>query len=74
MGGFKYEGENLFETIVKSWLAKSNSEARQAVQSGAINIQEEKISDFKHDFSADFINDKILLLRKWKKNFRIIHK
>ena len=38
MWGFKYDSENLFETIVKSWLAKSNSEARQAVQSWAINI------------------------------------
>ena len=74
MWGFKYDSENLFETIVKSWLAKSNSEARQAVQSWAINIQEEKITDFKHDFSNDFINDKVLLIRKWKKNFRIISK
>jgi len=74
MWGFNYNEENLFETIVKSWLSKSNSEARQAVQSWAINIQEEKISDFKHDFSWDFINDKVLLIRKWKKNFRIITK
>jgi len=74
MWGFKYDNENLFETIVKSWLAKSNGDARQAVQSGAINIQEEKITDFKYDFSNDFTNDKVLLIRKWKKNFRIISK
>ena len=74
MWGFNYVDENLFETIVKSWLAKSNSEARQAVQSWAININEEKISDFNHDFSGDFINDKVLLIRKGKKNFRIISK
>jgi len=74
MWGFEYSSENLFETIVKSWLAKSNSEARQAVQSWAININEEKISDFNHDFSKDFINDKVLLIRKGKKNFRIITK
>ncbi len=74
MWGFKYSSENLFETIVNSWLSKSNSEARQAVQSGAININEEKISDFNHDFSGDFINDQVLLIRKGKKNFRIITK
>ena len=74
MWGFKYSEENLFETIVKSGLAKSNSDARQAVQSWAININEVKISDPKHDFSSDFINDKVLLIRKWKKNFRIITK
>ncbi len=74
MWWFEYSEENLFELIVKSWLAKSNSEARQAVQSGAININEEKISDFNYDFSSDFINKKVLLLRKGKKNFRIISK
>ena len=74
MWGFKYNWENLFETIVSSWLAKSNSEARQAVQSWAININEEKISDFNYDLSWDFIIDKVLLIRKGKKNFRIISK
>ncbi|MFK7779658.1 MAG: tyrosine--tRNA ligase [Candidatus Gracilibacteria bacterium] len=74
MGGFKYNEENLFETIVKSLLAKSNTEARQAVQSGAIYINEEKISDFNYDFSDSFINNKVLLIRKGKKNFRIIKK
>lgn len=72
--GFKYEWENLFEIIVKSWLAKSNSEARQSLQSGAVYLQEEKISDPKIDFSDKFINDKVLLLRKGKKSFRIINK
>ena len=74
MGGFKYKWENLFESIVQSWLAKSNSEARQAVQSWAVHINEEQISDFNHDFSWDFIQDRILLLRKGKKNFRILLK
>lgn len=74
MWGFKYTEENLFETIVKSWLAKSNSEARQAVQSGAIFINEEKIEDFNFDLSESFINDKVLLIRKGKKNFRIVVK
>ncbi len=74
MWWFEYDSENLFETIVKSWLAKSNSEARQAVQSWATNINEEKITDFNHDVSKEFINNKVFLLRKGKKNFRIISK
>jgi len=69
-----YNNENLFEIIVGSGLSKSNSEARQAVKSWAININEEKISDFNYDFSWEFINDKVLLLRKGKKNFRLIIK
>jgi len=74
MWWFKYKDENLFETIVNSWLAKSNNEARQAVQSWAIYINEEKIIDFNYKVSTNFINDKVLLLRKGKKNFRIINK
>jgi tyrosyl-tRNA synthetase len=72
--GFEYEWENLFETIVKSGLAKSNSEARQAIQSGAIHIQEEKIENFQYDISNKFLNNDVLLLRKGKKNYRIIKK
>ena len=72
--GFKYLRENLFETIVSAWLANSNSEARQAVQSGALHINEQKVRDLNYDISSDFINNKVLLLRKGKKNFRIIVK
>ena len=72
--GFEYTGENLFETIVKSWLAKSNSEARQSIQSWAIYINEQKISDNNYDVSSNFIWKNVLLLRKWKKNLRLIIK
>lgn len=74
MWWFNYTWENFFEIIVTSWLESSNSNARQAVSSGAIHINWKKITDAKYDFSADFINDKFLLLQKWKKNFRIILK
>lgn len=74
MWGFKYDWENLFETIVKSGLESSNSNARNAVKSGSIYINEEKVIDFNLDLSDKFINDKVLLLRKGKKNFRIITK
>lgn len=72
--GFIYGWEKLFETIVKSGLAKSNWEARQAVQSWAIHIGEEKIEDFQYDISDKFLSNGVLLVRKWKKNFRIIKK
>lgn len=74
MWGFKYEWENLFETIVKSGLESSNSNARNSVSSGAIFINEQKVDDFNFDVDSAFINDRVLLLRKWKKNFRIITK
>ena len=72
--GFEYSEENLFETIVKSGLAKSNGEARNSVKSGAIYINEEKVWDNNFDISENFINNKMLFIRKWKKNQRIILK
>lgn len=74
LGWLEYSWENLFELIVKSWLATSNSEARKAIESWAFYINEQKVIDTKYDFSNDFINWKVLLLRKWKKTFKLIIK
>ena len=74
MWGFEYNWENLFETIVKSELAKSNSDARNSVKSWAIYINEEKISDFNTDVSQKFIDDKFLFIRKGKKNLKLVLK
>lgn len=71
---FDYTSENLFESIVKSELAPSNGEARKSVQSWAISINSEKISEFDYDFSANFINDSFILIQKGKKSFRLILK
>ncbi len=69
---YEYDKENLFEMIVKSGLATSNSDARKTIESGALYINEGKITDIKYDFSKDFIDKKYLLLRKWKKNFKLV--
>ncbi|MGB2110998.1 MAG: S4 domain-containing protein [Patescibacteria group bacterium] len=74
MGGLDYVDQNLFEIIVQSGLEKSNSNARNAVSSGAILINGNKITDSKYDFSADFLENGALLLQKGKKNLRIIKK
>ncbi len=74
MWWFNYSWENLFETIVKSWLESSNSNARNAIKAWSIFINEEKVIDFNLDLSNCFVNDKFILLRKWKKAFRIITK
>ena len=74
MWGFEYESENLFETIVKSELAKSNWDARNSVKSWAIYINEEKISDFNTNISESFIDNKFLFIRKGKKNLKLILK
>jgi len=72
IGWFDYKWENLFETLVNSWLEKSNSNARNSVKSGAVYINEEKIEDFNFEVSKNFLDNNVLLLRKGKKNFRII--
>ena len=74
MGWIKAMDENLFGLIVRSGLAKSNSEARNSVSSGAIMINGSKITDTKYDFSSDFLQNNALLLQKGKKNLRIITK
>ena len=74
MWGLDYVDQNLFEIIVQSGLEKSNSNARNAVSSGAILINGNKITDSKYDFSADFLENGALLLQKGKKNLRIIKK
>ncbi len=74
MGGLNYESQNLFETIVESGLANSNSEARNAVKSGAISINEEKIDDFNYDVANSFLSNGALLIQKGKKNLKLILK
>ena len=71
LGWYTYNSENLFEMIVKSGLATSNSDARKTIESWAFYINEQKITDIKYDFSNDFINS-VLLVKKWKKNFKLI--
>ncbi len=71
---FNYESQNLFESIVQSWLSSSNGEARKTIQSWAISINWEKISEFDYDFNNNFINSKFILIQKGKKNFRLILK
>jgi tyrosyl-tRNA synthetase len=44
------------------------------LQSGWIFINEKKIEDTKYDFSSDFVNGKFLILRKGKKNYKIVIK
>ena len=74
MWGFRYNWENLFETIVKSGLEKSNSNARNSIKSWAIYINEKKVEDFNLDVEKEFLKNWSLLLRKGKKNFRILIK
>ena len=74
IGWCKYQDHNLFGLFVDSWLEQSNSTARQTLQNGGMFVNEVQITDGKYDVSLDFIDDKFLLLRKGKKNYKIIKK
>lgn len=74
VGGIIYNGQNLFELFVESGLEQSNSSARQTLLSGWMFINELQIHDTKYDVSWEWGKTSFLLLRKWKKNYRIIKK
>ncbi len=53
-------------------ISKSNGEAKKLIQSGSIFLNENKVDDIQKVISdEDFVNGAILL-RKWKKTFRLI--
>ncbi|MDA9129219.1 tyrosine--tRNA ligase [Candidatus Gracilibacteria bacterium] len=74
IGVLEYADQNLFEMLIQSDLEKSGGTARQSIAAGAIYINEQKVIDSSYDFSGDFIENSFLLLRKGKKNYRIIRK
>lgn len=74
IGGIEFSEQNLFGLFIETELEKSGTTTRQSLSSGALFINEEKITDGNYDFSSDFIDGKFLLLRKGKKNYRIIKK
>ena len=74
IGGIQYSDQNLFGMFIEAWLEKSGTTARQSLKSGALYINEKKLDDGHYDFSEDFIDNNFLLIRKGKKNFRIIKK
>lgn len=74
IGGLEYSDQNLFGLFIDSGLEQSGSTARQTMKNGGMYINEQKVEDGHYDFSEDFIDGKFLLLRKGKKNFRIVRK
>gem|GEM_PF-1882416 len=56
-------------------LYESNGEAKKAIKNNAISLNEEKISDIGYEISDDdWINGKIVLLRKGKKTYKTVLK
>ncbi|EKE29174.1 MAG: Tyrosyl-tRNA synthetase [uncultured bacterium (gcode 4)] len=64
----------ILDALVNAWLATSRWEWRKLIEWGWIFFNETKVEDwFKEILDSDFINWSIIL-RKWKKNFKLMLK
>ena len=60
---------DILSVLVKSELVPSRSEARRAVEQGGVTVNDEKITNLRHSFTASDLADGILV-RRGKKNFK----
>lgn len=58
--------------LVASGLVTSRSEGRRAVEQGGVVLNDEKITDVKAEFDANFFDGEGAVLRRGKKNFKKI--
>ncbi len=65
----------LIEALVQTWLCESNGAAKKDIKNNAISLNEQKITDIGYEISdEDWINGKIILLKKGKKTYKTILK
>ncbi|MBO6575237.1 MAG: tyrosine--tRNA ligase [Rhodothermales bacterium] len=70
---FAGEGIGFLDLLTTAGLAKSNGEARRLVRSGGIYLNNNRISEESRSVTAgDCIEGRLLVLRKGKKNYRLI--
>ncbi|MBR2381120.1 MAG: tyrosine--tRNA ligase [Clostridia bacterium] len=60
---------DILTVLVKAELVPSRSEARRAVEQGGVTVNDEKITNLRHSFTAADLKDGILV-RRGKKNFK----
>ena len=60
---------DILSVLVKAELVPSRSEARRAVEQGGVNVNDEKITNLRHSFTAADLKNGILV-RRGKKNFK----
>ena len=60
---------DIVSLLVKSGLVQTRSDGRRAVEQGGVNVDGEKVGDFKTLYTADALGGEGLLIRRGKKNF-----
>ena len=60
---------DILALLVKTELAPSRSDARRAVEQGGVSVADEKVTDIKTDYNADFFGSDGLVVKRGKKKF-----
>lgn len=65
--------DKILDILTKGWLTSSNWEAKKMINSWAIYLNEKKVEWIDEQLNkANLINWKLWIIKKWKKNFKII--
>ena len=62
------DSSDIVSILVKTGLCSSNGDARRNIQQGGVSVNDEKVTDFKTEYSADQLAEGILV-KRGKKNF-----
>ncbi len=62
----------IVELLVQTWLASSNGDAKKLIESRGVSCQEKVVEDIHATVSASDAVNGVILLRKGKKNFRVV--
>ena len=68
------DGKDIISILVKTGLCSSNGDARRNIQQGGVTVNDEKITDFKKEFTADELKAGIIVRRGKKNYFKVILK
>ena len=60
---------DILSLLVKTELASSRSDARRAVEQGGVSVADEKVTDIKTAYNADFFGADGLVVKRGKKKF-----
>jgi tyrosyl-tRNA synthetase len=70
---FGGEGALLSELLATSGIASSKGDARRLIQSGAVSVNNRRVADPKAAIAlSEFVDGKILVLRKGSRNYHVI--
>ena len=70
--GVQEDEIRILELLVLAWVCESNGDAKKLIAQGAISVNEQLVSDIGQKFSRSDAVNWVLLIRKGKKNYKIV--